>query len=358
MQAATGQTKSELDTRGLGESSSTGRIRESAYRPEIDSLRAFSVIAVMLSHWVPGFPHPLNWGLCGVFVFFTISGYVITRGLLVEKESGGINVRAFYFRRALRIWPIYYLSIAFIYFVWPGLANGAVFWHLLFASNILFAIKGQFQFPVHFWSLSVEEQFYLFWPILASLPTRHVTKICVAMLVASPISRWYFASGLHNIPASFFATNCNLDCLAAGALLAIRERNGDSVPNWVGIAGVSLVGALATGGIFGAHAAGDWPMGTGCAAISVWLIGWLDRTPSASSALSNAALRYIGKISYGIYIYHLFIGAYVLQIGVGSQPPLIFAAISMAATMIVASLSWRFIEKPILSLKTRRPTTT
>lgn len=334
-----------------------GRIRAATYRPEIDSLRALAVIAVMLSHWVPSFPRPLNWGLAGVFVFFVISGYVITRGLLKEKAAGGINIPAFYWRRAVRIWPVYYLSIAFIYFVWPGFTSGGVLWHVFFLSSILSSIKGQFLFPIHFWSLSVEELFYLFWPLLMLLPDRHLGKICIAMLVVSPLSRWYFADQLHNFPASYFAPTGNLDCLAAGAMLAMAEHRGKAIPNWIGIAGVLMLASLAFASRAGLHTAGDWPMATSFAAISAWLICWLGRTPSAAAITCIPALQYIGKISYGIYIYHLLVGDYILRTMVGKQSPWVFAIVSMAATVAIASVSWLLIEKPLLALKRIRSTT-
>jgi len=321
------------------------------YRPEIDTLRAIAVIAVMLSHWVPGFPRPLNWGLVGVFAFFTISGYVITRGLLHEKHADGINLRAFYWRRALRIWPVYYLTIAFIYFVWPGFTKGGIPWHMLFLSNAFFAIKGQFLFPIHFWSLSVEEQFYLFWPLLMMLPVRSVAIVCVAMVIVAPISRWYFASHVGNVPASYFALSSNLDCLAAGAMLAMLERDGRSVPGWVGAAGAVLLAALAIASAAGAHTAGDWPMASASAAICAWLISWLARSPRAVAHLDNRALRDVGRVSYGIYIYHVLVGGYLLHTRIAQQPPVISAVVAMAATLAIASISWHLVERPILSLK-------
>lgn len=335
--------------------SAPARDSVTGYRPEIDTLRALAVIAVMLSHWAPGFARPLNWGLAGVFVFFVISGYVITRGLLKEKAAGDINISAFYWRRAVRIWPIYYLLIAFIYFVWPGFTNGGLPWHMLFMSNTLFAVKGEFLFPIHFWSLSVEEQFYLFWPLLMLLPVRHLMKVCIVMLIVSPLSRWYFAAELHNFPASYFALNSNLDCLAAGALLAIFERAKLSVPNCVGVAGAVLLAALTFAGFAGIHAPGDWPMATAFAAVAAWLISWLDRTPRVATMVCNPATRYIGRISYGIYIYHLLVGDYVLHTSVGKQSPWLFVIISMAVTIALASLSWHLIESPLL--KRRRATT-
>lgn len=102
------------------------------YRPELDALRAVAVVAVMLSHWVPGFAYPINWGLVGVYVFFSISGYVITLRLLAEQaqSNGNIDLRRFFARRIIRIWPIYFLTIAFIYFVHPGFVDGGIGWHM------------------------------------------------------------------------------------------------------------------------------------------------------------------------------------------------------------------------------------
>ena len=112
-----------------------------AYRPELDSLRAYAVILVLLSHWLPPwFVAAYNWGVAGVHLFFAISGYVITRILLVELDRDihwRAVVRKFYLRRVLRIWPIYYLTCAIAFFVWPRIDSQYAAWHVLFGSNLL-----------------------------------------------------------------------------------------------------------------------------------------------------------------------------------------------------------------------------
>lgn len=168
------------------------------YRAELDTLRAVAVVLVLASHWIPGFAANIHWGVVGVYLFFVISGYVITRGLLRERDgpSGRIDFLRFYARRTLRIWPIYFLALAAMYWLWPGLREGSVIWHVTFLSNVLFSFQDAPKFPIHLWSLSVEEQFYLLWPALMAWQRRHLEKICVALIVLGVLSRWYFAGYL------------------------------------------------------------------------------------------------------------------------------------------------------------------
>lgn len=366
------QHKNEMKQSGLVTKMPTSEVQTSAhdyqatavssktYRPEIDSLRAVAVIAVLLSHWVPGFIYLVNWGLAGVYLFFVISGYVITRGLLNEKTASGghIDIRKFFARRVVRIWPIYFLTIAFIYFVWPGFVHGGVAWHMLFLSNALFSIEGKFMFPIHFWSLSVEQQFYLAWPFLILLcGRRQLVWSCMAMIAVSPVSRWYFAAELQNMPASFYSLMSNLDCLAAGALVAIAERYRsstiDTTLNIAGAAGGLLLGCILAMSYQGN---GLWDTaftGTAIAAISAWLIAWLGRSQIRGRPLCNPFTLYIGKISYGIYLYHLLVGSYLSTTALGKQPPWIYALACGAATIAIATASWYLIERPLLALKPR-----
>ncbi|MCW3542944.1 acyltransferase family protein [Burkholderia cenocepacia] len=326
------------------------------YRPELDTLRAIAVVAVMLSHWVPGFAYPINWGLVGVYVFFSISGYVITRGLLSEqaRSGGSIDLRWFFARRVIRIWPIYFLTIAFIYFVYPGFVDGGMGWHMLFLSNIFFSLKGAFLFPVHFWSLSVEQQFYLAWPfILIAYHRRNLMIVIAAMMIVSPLSRWYFDVYLHNIQAAFYAPNSNLDCLAAGALVAVAEirKSWDRALNAGGALGAALLAFIVTMSASGNDLWNIALTGTAIAMISAWLIAWLGRSSKRSRALCNPVSLYIGRISYGMYLYHLMIGSYIFYgTPIGKLPIWVSAISSVAITVAIASMSWHFIERPLLSI--------
>lgn len=330
------------------------------YRPELDTLRAIAVLAVLLSHWLPGFASRLNWGLAGVYLFFVISGYVITRGLLVEKSAnaGRIDYGQFFVRRVVRIWPIYFLTIGFLYFAWPGLKDGTAIWHVLFMSNFLFSADSTVTFPIHFWSLSVEQQFYLFWPLLVMMSRRNLLRACVAMLFIGPLSRWFFYAHMDNVTASYYATTSNLDCLAAGALLAIcerleaSERLVNAAMQVAGIGGLVLLLVLIYLG--GGHQATVW-LGTAITALSVWLMAWLQKGPAVGKLFDNPVTVYLGRISYGIYVYHLIIGSYVFGTPVGKMSPEMFTLVSTLATLVVATVSWYLIERPLLArMRSRR----
>ncbi|MBO1857980.1 acyltransferase [Burkholderia cenocepacia] len=328
------------------------------YRPELDTLRAVAVTAVMFSHWIPGFAYPINWGLVGVYVFFAISGYVITRGLLNEQArcDGRIDLRRFYARRIVRIWPIYFLTIAFIYLVYPGFVDGGMAWHMLFLSNIYFSIKAAFLFPVHFWSLSVEQQFYLVWPLLfLTANNRRIVVAIAGMLVVSPISRWYFDVHLQNVQAALYAPSSSVDCLAAGAFVAIAERLQIRrvVLNVIGALGAALLAFILTMNWRGSDHWNISLTGTAIALISAWLIAWLGRSAKWGRVFCNPVTPYIGRISYGIYLYHLMIGNYIIYNTPLGKSIWVAAAASAAITVAVASVSWHFIERPLLSLKPR-----
>lgn len=324
------------------------------YRGEIDSLRAIAILLVLISHWEPTWFKTIDWGIVGVYIFFTISGYLIT-GILVDQQScGGVNIKRFYLNRSLRIWPIYFASLAFLYVFWRGFDRGTLLWHALFASNILFGITNKFGFPVHFWSLSVEQQFYLIWPFVVILLRRNLRFVCYAMLVIAPLFRWYFYVHLNNIQLSAFSLVSNTDFLAAGALLAIAEREGyerlGQILSMIGIVSATALGMmLASSGLL--RDTLIWVTGSSIAGLSVWSIFWIGKNNLANLIMCNPITRYIGKISYGIYIYHLMIG-YLIWGKYGSAlTPIEYMALCFIATVLVAAASWHFIERPILSIK-------
>ena len=133
-----------------------------AHRPSLDGVRALAFLAVFWNH---ARPDPYNWGAMGVQVFFALSGFLITR-ILAQSESGqpGADLRRFYIRRTLRIFPLYYTLLVLI-----GLIRGwnDPFWHLTYTYNIkVYLVHGFDPVLAHFWTLCVEEQFYLIYPLI------------------------------------------------------------------------------------------------------------------------------------------------------------------------------------------------
>lgn len=330
-----------------------------SYRPEIDGLRAIAVIAVLCSHWIRGFIYPVNWGVTGVYLFFVISGYVITRGLLKEQalNNGKIDLTRFLKNRAIRIWPIYFITIAAIYFIWPGFKEGEVIWHIFFLSDFVFSTPGGTVFPVHFWSLSVEQQYYLLWPLLLIMLRSRLWMACVAMIIISPIAKWHYAE-LHNASAVLFSLPSNLNCLAAGSLLAIMEIKISPsalkrATGIIGIFSIVLLGLIIYLKSKTIIIADTIFLSTAFAGLSVSAISWLNQRNSKKFLLTSTPLQYIGKISYGIYIYHLIIGYYMITYFSPVDDPVLYTASSAGITLMVSAISWKFIEKPLLALKKR-----
>jgi peptidoglycan/LPS O-acetylase OafA/YrhL len=152
---------------------------------QIDSLRAIAVTMVFLYHWLPSVVLFQDWhlGSLGVSVFFVLSGFLITKILLTEKEKIDNNkqtlanaFKLFYTRRTLRIFPIYYLLLLFLFALNFQEVRSEILWHVTYSSNVLYYLNGNFSNGLsHLWSLCVEGQFYLVWPILLFLvPFKHL----------------------------------------------------------------------------------------------------------------------------------------------------------------------------------------
>ncbi len=331
------------------------------YRPEIDGLRALAVLPVIFHHAGFGL---FSGGFVGVDVFFVISGYLITTIIHQEILAGTFSLVTFYERRIRRIIPALFLvSIVCLPFAWAWLMpielkdfGQSLIAVNLFASNILFWLEIDYFAPeaelkplLHTWSLAVEEQFYVFFPLLLLLLKRFrepaLALILLAISVASlALAQW--ASGVHPI-ANFYLLPTRAWELGVGAVIAIALQNGMLTDTRARLV-ASIVGlALVLYAIFVFDTSVPFP--------SVWtlipvlgtallLIGAEPGNP-VGRLLALRPLVLVGLMSYSAYLWH--------------QPVLVFARIRnivelsdlqiwslIALTLVLAYLSWRFVERP------------
>ena len=345
--------------------------------PQLDGLRAIAVLLVCWHHWMPRRYHAgINWGSTGVDLFFVLSGFLITgilltcrRSLEEGRQSVGFLARRFYVRRLLRIFPLYY-AVLLVASVALTLDPGVLVSLWTYTFNLWGAYRGVLSGTLisHFWSLAVEEQFYLVWPwVILLAPRSALVPIVAATLAVGPLSRGLlYAAGAPFDAMRMVTTSC-LDLLAAGALAALLvERRGLEALLASRLArGTGLVGAalFAWGAAIQVRAPGR----DGATALDVlvvytrWpLFAWLVLAAArgfgglAGRVLGARPLAYVGKVSYGVYVFHAF--ALVLdRVGLAGFHPLLRCAAYLAFTLVVAELSWRFFESRINALKERFP---
>jgi peptidoglycan/LPS O-acetylase OafA/YrhL len=307
-------------------------------------------------------------GTLGVELFFVLSGYLITgillrgRSLIEAGESTLPTVlKSFYIRRALRILPVYYLCLFGLWLAGSHEVRDQIWWHATFNSNMLFVFIPFTNLTPHFWTLAVEEQFYIFWPAIILLaPRRHLLTILLAMIAIAPIYRLlagYFLGFSDN--AAGIVTIACLDSLGVGALLAYVE-NDDCQRGILLKAGLwSLPAPLFV--LFGTtHIE---LLSTFCALAFAWIIACSVRRSSkrwAFDFLRSRVLVNIGVVSYGAYVFHLAAAglvhkAYFYAFGQELDPGALLFALGSTLTLVMAMVSWKLFEKPINSLKSYWP---
>jgi peptidoglycan/LPS O-acetylase OafA/YrhL len=325
-------------------------------------------------------------GWVGVDLFFVLSGFLIT-GILVDARGAEGYFADFYKRRALRIFPIYFLLLAIYFWVVPMIAraNGARLhyeylhlirfqeWYWLYGVNILHVIVPGRDWvgtdPL--WSLSVEEQFYLVWPLVIwAVPRRRLAVACIAMIVAAIGIRLWLVLGRDAAYAAYVLTPARMDALAMGALLAVLARD-ERASAWLrGRSGAILLIAAVLGlgmiAVYG-EALMDPAMGTVGysttaffgAAVILHLV--VHRASVGSRALATTFMRSLGAWSYGAYLYHLPLIQLCrplrdrISAWNGGLPGHFAWIIAMLFVVIgTAAVSHRLIEKPILAFRDRR----
>lgn len=350
--------------------------RNAGYFVQLDSLRAFAVLAVILSHTLDVEENPWSgYGAYGVRLFFVISGFLIT-GILIDAlaklshESGRGRwrlLRSFYIRRALRIFPAYYLMIFYAAVISEGTRDNFR-WYATYLSNWFYAFQGNWGVISHTWSLAVEEQFYLVWPLVAVVLSFRSLKWAIWTMILIGVGT-RFALSFTDMWSSGVAiiTPSTLDSLGLGCLLAWLWRSSSNVERWVqfaAAAGVVLLGVeIATGGLTDMGSAPTsiwWPL------LCTWAIhrACVGFGGGVGKVVTWSPLLYLGRISYGIYLYHILVmpSLDILNRRTGIPMPLPELGYTRflyvtAITIVVASLSFYLFERPINGLKGRFPYT-
>jgi peptidoglycan/LPS O-acetylase OafA/YrhL len=293
---------------------------------------------------IPKWALIINVAGAGVWLFFVLSGFLITTLLLADQRTPGATLRRFYVRRALRIFPIYYFAIA------VGLAldqdgfRSILLWLLTFTTNFGILDGHNSGHAGHFWSLAVEEQFYLAWPLLLILLRRHSWMLLCAVI---PVSMLYkviiYGAGIY--PVGGVAPLSCADALSVGALVAIAcDRFGAVLTErWLRMMlPISLPVAI----LFTSYhdPLAQALTGVGAAAFFAWLIIMAVRDGPDGSSWGGGLLLALGKISYGVYVYHNIIFGLVRDSLDNSWWGV---ALMVAMTIFAALLSFHLLENPL-----------
>jgi peptidoglycan/LPS O-acetylase OafA/YrhL len=381
-------------------------VRPDGRIPVLDGIRGIAVLLVMVFHfWVFGVaPGTMLWervyggaagmGWAGVDLFFVLSGFLIT-GILYDSKGSQHYFRVFYARRTVRIFPLYYASLALFFWIIPfllvrthhaelSIANNTPLAKLFAWSYLVNWYEGYKGFNVvalplqHFWSLAVEEQFYLVWPLLVlTLSRRRLMALCCG-LMAFGFALRAVLYGIHLPTAAYTWTFCRSDALAIGAIVALAARDSrdwKTVVKWAprlalpALFAVILVRILNPLCTTGPGSSPSFFMGTfaislvgiffgSCLAMAVCL----RQESRMHRILGSSFLRFFGKYSYCLYICHVPIIVVFAKIGMNSDhltkllhhKLLAVVAVNgaaFAATIAIALVSWNLFEKQWLKLK-------
>jgi peptidoglycan/LPS O-acetylase OafA/YrhL len=372
--------------------------------PALDGLRGIAILLVMMLHFggserLPGLKTMnLSWleqayfkvvdaGTCGVDLFFVLSGFLIT-GILLSTKDSAHYFRNFYVRRTLRIFPLYYGILIVLFCLLPWVLNGSssaleqmadrqtALW--FYCANLPIAWEGATAYTVdwlqlsHFWSLAVEEHFYLIWPaVVFAFSRKTLMRICVGCMFIALTMRLVL-SGSGHWWAAYALTPCRMDGLALGALVALAAHGLHGIRRLLPLAVVVTPLAFILGLALLAVKAKVPSSGSAIGSLFITLYALffgglivLAVTRSmgtmAYGFFSNRFLKFLGKYSYGLYVFHhllrpvfkeiIPLDALVTLTGSSFSGLFLFAVLAILLSIIPAWLSWHLFEKHFLKLK-------
>lgn len=362
--------------------------------PGLDGLRGIAILAV-IGHNLQLMESPdtligraiefgLDRGWIGVQLFFVLSGFLIT-GILLDSQRTSNYYQSFFTRRALRIFPIYYLSLVVLFLVLPAAgvidpahrptpAQQLPFW--LYISNWTQPYGFNAGYVAHFWSLAVEEQFYLLWPfLLYQRSPSAALRVCIGVAVAALVARLTLMHFGVSPQAVYMFSICRMDALALGGALAAALRVPRMADWMVPRSGAMLLLALTFAGI-GAAVTRGYPRlspldeSVGYTILSISMTLFVAASVTADTAGDNrgfawlraAPLRTIGKYSYAMYIFHRplndLLGVPYLvpnlpHVGTSVLSTALYLTCATLVSLALAMLSYRYVERPFLRLKKR-----
>lgn len=356
--------------------------------PVLDGLRGVAILLVLLLHFGQfghGLPAPTVWidrlfmtvvrtGWTGVDLFFVLSGFLIT-GILYDTKGSPHYFRQFYARRILRIFPLYYGTLLVFLVLLPSLwprhevlrdLKADAWWYWSYLYNVKAARSGFTPTSAlgHFWSLAVEEQFYLVWPtVVLFLGRRHLLAACAAGVVGALLIRTgLLAAGYHYAPDVL--TPARMDALAIGGFIAViaREPAGlERLRRWAGP--IAAVVALPLAGLL-AYDVARATIGYTLVAVffGAVLVLVLTAAPGGmvGRVFSAPLLTVLGRYSYALYVFHFPLLWFRPAVSVRSVPTVLgsqlpsyalWLLMAIGATFLLALLSWQVVERPALRLK-------
>lgn len=350
----------------------------------LNGLRAIAALAVLFAHTTmsldsfglnshflgtneDGNPTTTTLAGFGVSIFFSLSGFLITYLLLEEKKKGNINVKNFYIRRALRIWPLYYLYLFFsigtlVLFAIPY-ERESVFFYVFMLANIPFIFGGAINFLGHYWSLGVEEQFYSFWPwvIKKSKSALIITSlICISLLILKFILRYIDLQTSRGTMSELymFVHVTRFHCMLLGAIGAILyfEQNSLFIKTTNSLIAQLIswfIIILVTVNRF--HILSFLDNEFISVVTVIIILGQIQKTNRVIN-LETSFFNFVGKISYGIYVIHPLVIFYLSKVISLSDKSDMFNYIFVyflvsAVTLIVAYISYECYERRFLALK-------